>query len=308
MLSQLRTIRLSDCVSDDNKLCYIKYPKLNHFHNKKLTAINEGLAYRICQQLQGTEDGTGDISAIATITTTLPITVALEVYPQVIIDSYLPKELGPCFGLFYSFGDGYVATSLQQYIEAHAELNPIDIDEANEANEANEVDEVGAADKLLSQLNVDSVSWAIVTNRILGRTDAGPQNSLIDKQCRVVDFDNEYIGATKTSYWLVPICCDSQLPQYKYISDVVVDRLLSLADSGVDSGVDFTLNILTADVGDVVTIADNTTTATTTATTTSYGSWVSCYPVGTKNQVGRHSMCYAITCDSDDGNYQHLRC
>lgn len=229
--------------SSDN-ICYIKFPKYKSFNSQAKLTINEELAY-VTNCMLGFN--------------TVPVTLALE-HHRKLADRYIAEVYRPRFGIFYvlinptSDNNGYAGTTVQQYVKQHSRYTVDDIilgaapdaavkssistDNGPDSTHASSADASSStfgdsstsdntaalADKL-PWLNMDSVYQAILFNMIVGRHDAGLQNSVIvdgcdEVQAWLMDIDNEYIGYDRTDYWLIPLFMNCIIPR------TVIDKLL----------------------------------------------------------------------------------
>lgn len=78
-------------------------------------------------------------------------------------------------------------------------------------------------------LDINNICQAIVFNIVVGRTDAGRRNSIIDSFSKIREIDSEYIGGEKTDSWLLDIFSDCILNRK------LIDNILAIEDSVLES-------------------------------------------------------------------------
>lgn len=83
--------------------------------------------------------------------------------------------------------------------------------------------------QFLANQKDNNICQAIIFNIIVGRMDGGPNNSIIDKDGKIHEFDNETIGAEKTDSWL-----SNEFPDV-ILNQQLIDHLLAVEDSLIEN-------------------------------------------------------------------------
>lgn len=154
----------------------------------------------------------------------VPVTMACEGYKN-ILDRI---SMAVRSHLFNGIDDNYKGVVIQEGVEfASNQFHMKNFVNLRLSNEDAEKEVLEQGKKAISEfaLNIDNICRAIIFNVIIGRTDAGRRNSVIDKFNKIKEIDNESIGATKTDSWLLDIFSDCILNRE------LVDNLLAFEDS-----------------------------------------------------------------------------